>query len=235
MKFFYQISCYTEHGYKWDVVWKGIIEAEDKKKAKIKLNNLFDSDLKEKVSRGKEKPEFRLFLIDLTKDWEEFWCSIRACEVCKTSYSIIESYQAGNSASKECCSDDCRAALRKPFTPEFLEEGYGNVKPCIYKITNKKTQMSYVGKTIRPFTLRWWNHFYHPGDTKFHKAIVDSNLTDWTFEVIEVINLAPNSTSKETHREILAREQYWITKLDTIENGYNSVVSLNLDKDQEGE
>jgi hypothetical protein len=210
------------------VVWKGIIAAPTKKDAKANLNDLFDADLKQKVSEGKNRPEFKLFLIELTEEWERFWCDTHTCKICKTSYSIIVAYQAGEQANKECCSAGCSAAVRKPFTPEFMNEGYENVKPCIYKITNRQTKMSYIGKTTRPVTLRWWQHFSQTANTKFHKVIEVSSITDWTFEVVEVLEIKSQDPAK-MHREILIREQYWIDKLGTITDGYNSVASLNLD------
>jgi hypothetical protein len=229
MKFFYQISCYYAHGSRWDVAYKGVITADNKKAAKLELNKIFDTELKEKVSRGKENPEFKLFIIELTPEWEEFWESDRECSVCKSSYSILKSYQAGSNATKVVCSDECFRAHRKPSTPDFLEEGYNNTKPCIYKITNKNTKMVYIGKTTRPFTLRWWQHFYHPGETKFHKAILESELTDWIFEVVEVITLDNAKDAKSSHKQILDREQFYINLHRAISNGYNSVASVSED------
>lgn len=223
MKFFYQISAKAKEDYDWHQVYKGIIEGEDKKIAKKNLNEMFDQDFKEKITRGKTEPEFRLFLVPLTEYWDKWWCSERTCKICSKQYTIIDTYQKGDRANDDHCSEACQLVHRKPFIPQHVEVGYGNVKPTIYKITNRITNLSYIGKSIRPFTLRWWEHFFHPSDTKFHTAIKDSVVTDWVFEVVEILD------KKINHQEMLKREQFWIDKFDTVKNGYNSVVSVKND------
>lgn len=219
--FFYQVSALGEGAYNWTPVYKGHAVAADKKAAKKQINEIFDMDLKEKISRKVEKPQFRLFVIEMDETWKAHWLDVRQCEVCQRSYSILAAFQEGHKATKEICSDGCWSARRKPYVPDHLEAGYTNAKPVIYKITNKKTKRCYVGKTTRPFTLRWWEHFFHPSDSKFHTAIKESSVLDWTFEVVEL--LEPNSTVAA----ILAREQYFIKYFESVSQGYNSVDAVS--------
>src|SRR5690606_11361936 len=51
----------------------------------------------------------------------------------------------------------------------------------IYRITNKHTMTSYVGKTIKPPLFRWWQHLQL--DEKFEQK----DLTELLFEVIEIV------------------------------------------------
>ena len=86
----------------------------------------------------------------------------------------------------------------------------------IYKITNKHNGLCYIGQTIRSFTLRWWEHIVRPSNCKFHSALKDSKISDWIFEVVEVIP----SGNKEKLDE---RESYWIRHYNSINNGFNTV------------
>jgi hypothetical protein len=71
-------------------------------------------------------------------------------------------------------------------------------------------------------------------DHCFYKAINQSKLIDWTYQVIEVINEYPETCvdylSKE--RYITERESYWIEKYDSVNNGYNSVISNKIKKEK---
>ncbi len=227
MKFFYQISGKSKDSYheSWSPLWKGIVEANDKKLAKKMVNELFDEDLKEKISKKNQDAHLKIFIIDLTPKWEEYWLSIRSCEVCSESYNIMDSYHAGFDASPRCCSRGCHAVHRKKFVPEFIGDGYKSAKPVIYRILNRSTGKSYVGKTIRPFTLRWWEHFYHPSFTPFHEEIKSSPLTVWSFEVVEIF-----TGEAPSHSFVLEREQFWIDQFDSIKNGYNTATAKAQDE-----
>ena len=67
--------------------------------------------------------------------------------------------------------------------------------------------------------LRWYQHFYQGCGTKFHTAIKQYGISDWTFEVIEVLE-----KTREGLKEIMTqREGFWIKHFDSISNGYNSM------------
>jgi len=93
--------------------------------------------------------------------------------------------------------------------------------PFIYKLTNKVTCKYYVGKSEQAFCMRWKQLFTCKSNTKISNAIEDSNITDWTFEVLELIDI---NMTNDILNHVLNREAYWIVKLDSINKGYNVLV-----------
>lgn len=80
----------------------------------------------------------------------------------------------------------------------------------IYKITHKSSGKMYVGQSIDILT-RWREHLRTKDDSKFHKALRDSRITDFTFEILEECNQA----------ELDKKEQYWISYYNSTAVGYN--------------
>ena len=142
------------------------------------------------------------------------------CKQCGKEYRKIDTYNLNLFSDIEFCSSNCRDVFRGS---NFIPSEFNNSVPVIYRISEKKTGMCYVGKTIRSFTRRWWEHLKSTDGCKFHKRLQETELTDWLFEVVEVI---PNGTESE----IFEAETKWINKMDSIECGYNSVISKNMSK-----
>lgn len=88
----------------------------------------------------------------------------------------------------------------------------------IYVITEKDSGMKYVGKTRNAPFFRWWNHLKH-STTPFATKLRNSKLSDWTFEVIDV--LPPNLPNSD----VLAIESRRMIEFDSITNGFNTVIS----------
>lgn len=88
----------------------------------------------------------------------------------------------------------------------------------IYKITEKLTGKCYIGKTRNAPFFRWWNHLTH-SSAPFGLYLRKTKLTDWTFEVIEIL---PIDTSNE---DVLRVESEYIVKFDSIDNGFNTLIS----------
>ena len=86
----------------------------------------------------------------------------------------------------------------------------------IYKITNLKTQESYIGKSTNIKT-RWTNHIKTAlgldgmARTKIHSAMKEYGIDNFTFEVLE-------ECTKENYSE---KEKYWINFYETNIYGYN--------------
>ena len=101
----------------------------------------------------------------------------------------------------------------------------GDHFPVIYRITHKVEQKCYIGKTTQAFTLRWYQHFYQTADEcKFHKAINDSLITDWIFEIVEIIKLPDDiKEKKEVDHFIFERERWHIWANKSVDYGYNSL------------
>lgn len=93
----------------------------------------------------------------------------------------------------------------------------------IYKISNVITGQCYIGKTCKKPTNRWYQHFSKPGNSKFHQAIKNSPITEWTFTVIEEIEFPIDVyLDSQAIIYIKERENYWIKEYDAINSGYNS-------------
>ena len=86
----------------------------------------------------------------------------------------------------------------------------------IYKITNKINNKIYVGKTVTTIANRWLHHLddYKKFDWHLYRAMRKYGIENFTIEPIE-----------ECLDDIInEREIYWIEKLDTFKNGYNSTL-----------
>ena len=81
----------------------------------------------------------------------------------------------------------------------------------IYKITSKTTNKCYIGQTINSIDTRWKQHCKAKFG-RFHDAIEEFGIDDWTFEILEIVS------SKELLNE---RESYWIGVYNSYQDGYN--------------
>lgn len=88
----------------------------------------------------------------------------------------------------------------------------------IYKITEKSTGKCYVGKTRNAPFFRWWNHLTH-SSSPFGLYLRQTKLSDWSFEVLQ--ELPSNIEDSEVFRV----ETEYMQKFDSINNGFNTVVS----------
>jgi hypothetical protein len=91
----------------------------------------------------------------------------------------------------------------------------------IYKITEKETNKSYIGKTRNAVFFRWWNHLKH-SSSPFGIYLNSRPLSDFTFEVLEVLPAGTIDT------DIFRIETEYMMKFDSIANGFNTVASNKL-------
>lgn len=84
----------------------------------------------------------------------------------------------------------------------------------IYKISNNINNKLYIGKTCSTIENRWSHHknAYQKYDWHLYKAMRKYGINNFKIEIIEQCD---NNLLNE-------REMYWINKLDTYKNGYNS-------------
>lgn len=88
----------------------------------------------------------------------------------------------------------------------------------IYVVTNKINGKQYVGQTVRDLGDRLKRHFNDAekgDDLYFHRAILKYGKENFLIEEID---------TAETREELNKKEIYWIGKLDTYKNGYNSTL-----------
>lgn len=91
----------------------------------------------------------------------------------------------------------------------------------IYKITNKKNGLCYIGKSIELSVKRWKDHITS-SESKISKAIKEEGIENFIFEVIEIVGLPPTVCSqKEANDYVFSRERSYIQQFDSINNGYN--------------
>lgn len=88
----------------------------------------------------------------------------------------------------------------------------------IYKCTEKSTGKSYIGKTRNEPFFRWWNHLKH-SSSPFGVYLRSTKLSDWTFEVLDVL---PHNAPE---KDIFKLESEYMLKFNSIDNGYNSLIS----------
>ena len=93
----------------------------------------------------------------------------------------------------------------------------------IYKITNKITNLSYIGQTIKTSEIRFKQHIKEAQDALngsrknfplFHRMIIKYGADNFYFEILE----------KCDNKVLDEREKYWIDYYKTYENGYNSTI-----------
>lgn len=92
----------------------------------------------------------------------------------------------------------------------------------IYKITNKKTEKFYIGRSKDVFE-RMRAHYQllkkgKHGNKKFQEEMNGCSLGDLTFEILETCSIS----------KAKAQEEFWIKELKAIELGYNVI-----EKDEE--
>lgn len=210
-------------------IFSGKVTAETKKEAHIIINEEYGKNFPLRVlQKDLDSNEFLLSITEIVDERTKGLFEIRSCQHCGTTFRVIDSYNNAHLSYKgtEYCSYECKneAYEIRKYVDTGNNELNGIHQPVIYHIYNYETGLGYVGKTTQAFTLRWYQHFYQCGDTKFHKAIKSCSLEHWNFSVLEKIAVPKEmKTKSEIEKLIHERERYWIKKLDTVKNGYNSL------------
>lgn len=99
--------------------------------------------------------------------------------------------------------------------PKFMPK---NIPGYIYKITNNKNDLIYIGQTTKQDPKKRWRQ--HINDAKngsnltIHKAMRTIGIKNFSFEIIEEC----------LSGELDEREIYWINYYDSFNNGYNSTL-----------
>lgn len=124
---------------------------------------------------------------------------------------------------KFCNYDNCFTSYKKKMfenveMPDDMYHINADSLNYIYKITEKKTNKCYIGKTRNAPFFRWWNHLTK-SSSPFGLALQKSKLSDWIFEVLEELPLE----TKES--EVFRIESEYMIKYDSIRNGYNTTIS----------
>jgi len=245
INFFYRLqipkeTSISELGYlSWEDFELGYIEATSKKEAR----KLLEENLNEKITMRFTKLEdmgikykYLLKIYPSNEYWDKYWYEERQCEICGNNYTLIDrNNQSDYKGNKIYCSKDCEdigisnliELKEEEEIQKRINENTGIHSPCIYKIKNKKENKVYIGQTTQYCTFRWYQHFSSSSSsmTKFHEKINKTKITDWEFEVIEIIEKKSNISKSDSKLFINKREQYWINYYDSINNGYNTATA----------
>ena len=229
-EFFYQIKGKdtTDYGlsqWAFPPLFSGKVEAVDRKEARAKVEGEYGRAFPLRVlKKDAEKEHYLLNIAEIkpgghiARLFEE-----RLCKYCENPYRIIDKYNTVSTGGPEFCQQECRDEHYRTRAI-MMSEFEGRSQPCIYKITHKITGLCYVGKTTQAFTLRWWQHVKSQDGTKFHKAIQGSCITDWFFEIIEIVRLPEGiKLVAEIDQVLSEREMDWIRTLNSVKNGYNTM------------
>jgi len=240
--FYYQIKAKTGRNdefmrWSWPPVFSGMVSAADKKQARALVDDEYGQKFPMRVlQKDIDSAEFLLNIFEVRPedDRTRGLFEIRSCKQCGGGFRVIDHYNnwIQRYSGRDFCSDDCKESYVKEHDSALFSNASNSTHPpVIYRITHQDTGMSYVGQTTQAFTLRWWQHFFHGTDTKFHRAIEESSMTDWVFQVIEVIDrkAVPDGMILSDH--IREREQHWINHLDTIARGYNTATSRRREEE----
>lgn len=124
--------------------------------------------------------------------------------ICFSDYEIrysffnIQEYADKRFCSKKC-KNDYEAREKQHLKPDGEQEFYiqrdmftENVSGYIYKITKKSTGEFYVGQTMYAPVFRWGQHL------KTDRFPI-SNITDYKFEVLEIVPKTENILEREKH------------------------------------
>lgn len=238
-EFFYQIKARQESEdrfsrWVWPPVFTGKVEADDKKEARQIIDAEYGQKFPMRVlAKDIDSATFLLKIREIKEgdDRTRELFEVKACKQCAAGYRIIDHYNNGhqNYVGRDFCSDDCKDEWKKEHDARLFNVDFGKKHPAtIYRITNTITGMHYIGQTSQPFTLRWWQHFFNGTGTKFHAAIAESNITDWTFCILEIIN--PDNKREDQNMSCFMheREQFWINKYNSIHGGYNTATAKSL-------
>lgn len=210
-------------------VFSGKVTACDKKEAKKLIEEDYGRVFPLRVlAKDLASSEFLLNIEEIKPGSRiEDLFELKKCEHCPKTFYVIDHYNNANESYKgsQYCSSKCKndaAGVREYIRSQFQELS-GSENPLIYKIHNRITNMCYIGKTTQIFTLRWYQHFFQGGNNKFHNAIQSSKVTDWLFEIQEIVTIPEDiKTVTEIEKLVIERERFWINHHNSIENGYNS-------------
>lgn len=210
----------------WPPIFSGLVAAPDKKAAKVLIEEEYGRKFPLRVLRKDLDEHAYLLHITLVNPGDDYIMRRyrdTPCKECGDVFKPIDKYNDPHAdySGAEYCSKKCSIAGRAREVRDFEHVSAGKVPAVIYKVQQLSTGRVYVGQTTQPFTLRWWQHLTQPSDCKFHSAMKSTDITDWSFSVIEVVEWPADCKNKLAY--ITERERHWIEELDAVGAGYNSV------------
>lgn len=229
--------------WKWPPVWSGRIEAKDRADARKKIEEEYNQRFIMKDGIKVKDVPFLLSIKPMTNYLSKRFEAIQ-CMICGSEYTANDLYVTGLSDIRFCsigCSKEHKIQSEiSRINNVGASEGFNdyNTPPVIYCIKHIGTGKCYIGKSIRSFTLRWWEHIKISKNSpstsnKFYKALRDSSIIDWDFKVVEIVCYPEGiKTRMEMDRYTLIRETEWMKHYDSVRNGYNTMESVKTEADK---
>ncbi|HIE2513522.1 TPA: GIY-YIG nuclease family protein [Pseudomonas aeruginosa] len=221
--------------WSWPPVHSGLVNAPDKKKAKILIEEEYSRTFPLRVLK-KDMDEHAYLLrieeVDPANDYILRRFQQTSCKECGANFRLIDKYNDSHADYKgqDYCSKKCKDAGRGKEVQGYYLAAEGKLPPVIYQIRQRSTGMCYVGQTTQPFTLRWWQHLCTPSGCKFHEALRSAPVTDWDYTVLESISFPEDCKDKVAY--IYDRERYWIETLNSVVSGFNTVRPVGISPKQ---
>lgn len=233
-EFIYQIKLATESsGFFRPTLSRGIIEAEDKAGVVSKVKDMYPEyfdgiKVAQKLTKKSEQLVY-VTIYELDEYWSNYWKSEVECVACGKKVKTIDlkNQLETYNTSKFTCSPECESIRKSNYENDYDE--YWSSR-CdwyfIYKITNKINGQHYIGYTAREPIYRWWEHLKH-SDLPIGRALVEFGIESFTFEVLEKHN-----KKDKTITEMHVIETQYMNKFDSINNGYNCIISSSSINDE---
>ena len=218
-------------GWVWPPVFSGLVTAPDRKQAKAQVEEEYGRQFPVRVlKKDIEQHAYLLLIKEVEPDNDYLLRRFRktSCKECGAIFIPIDKYNDPHSdhRGQEYCSDRCSKEGKFREVQEFRLATEGRLPAVIYQIRQRSTGRVYIGQSIRPFTLRWWEHLTYPSDSKFHEELRATPITDWEFSVLEVIAVPADCKSKAAY--ITDRERHWIETMNSVANGFNTVLPAGI-------
>lgn len=216
-----------------DWVNAGVVLANNRPQAVLSVWEKYKNNSVFPAETTNQKP-YVIKTSDITYSNSDHYIGNNTCLECNREFTLIDkiNLECSSRGNYKYCSVKCEeeSIKKKPRNFNLSSDIFGFYSPCIYKITNKKTKKSYIGQTKEFFAIRWKSHFFNiqTPNCKFAKAIKKYSVTDWTFEVVEIVDIPKEVIIKsEVNKIISEREMYWICHYNSINKGYNTLAPNN--------
>lgn len=234
MEYFYQIK--IKDGFDsmmYPVAVQGVVEQPSKldvcRWLETEYPEYFECNkVAQKLTKKTEQLVYAT-IFELDEYWKEYWSQEIECAVCgrKTPLLTLKKHLGTINFSRFTCSVDCEKLLPEHLEKQRVEnsEEYWNSRCSyyyIYRIAHKTNGKCYIGYTEREPVFRWWEHLKH-SDLPIGVALQTEGIQNFTFEILECY---PKDT--KTVQEMHEIETKHILAYDSINNGYNCVVSKSV-------
>ena len=205
--------------YSEQVERKFYFDFDTKKEVLTKIKEDYPEYFFEKVPQRTANGEFfYVNVYELDEYWENFWTEKIPCQYCgENSVNRIDIKNNDYSGYYFCCLEHEETFYANRLAENDRVYSNGGVVGFVYKITHKESGKVYIGKTVNHPIFRWFQHFKAQSGSYFHEVMKDSDITDWTYEVLDKLK-------DGTERDLLDLESKYISDYNATNPvyGYNT-------------